>query len=101
MFTYAFVEIAGRQIKIKPDTTLKVGYLGDVKELTCEKVLLMCDKGSIKVGNPYLKESLKFEVLKSLKGPKIRVATYKAKANTRRVKGSRPILSEIKFKQTI
>jgi len=89
MLRFAVVEISGRQYKVEPGKNLEVDYLGDIKEYLCEKVLLFADEKDLKIGSPYLKETLKFKVEETKRGKKIRVATYHAKANTRRVKGSR------------
>lgn len=96
---YAIVEIAGRQYKIGPDNVLKVDFLGDIKSFNCSKVLLLANS-EFKVGYPYLDEKLVFDVLANIKEHKIRVATYKAKANTRRVLHARRIVSEIKLHLT-
>ncbi len=94
---FAIVEIQGRQYKIKPDHLVEVDSLGDKKKLTLEKVLVLSEKGEIKVGKPYLDLKLEVEVVNTYKKPKVRVATYKAKANNRRVKGQRREVSVIKL----
>lgn len=99
MFRYAIVEISGRQYKIQPNQDILVDHLGDTKEIKCSKVLMVADGDNLKMGDPYLKgEELTFEVLENYKEPKIRVATYKAKANYRRVIGSRRVVSKIRLK---
>lgn len=98
MLRYAIVEIAGRQYKVTPETEFTVDNLGDVKTFECNKVLLLALQGKdLKVGSPYLKEKLIFDVLESLREKKIRVATFHAKANTRKVKGSRRYVSKVKL----
>lgn len=99
MMRFAVVEISGRQFKIEPGKNFQVDYLGDIQEYLCEKVLLVADEKEVKVGKPYLKDSLKFKVEEVKRGKKIRVATYHAKANTRRVKGSRASYSVLSFSQ--
>jgi large subunit ribosomal protein L21 len=94
---YAIVEIQGRQYRIEPGKELLVNNLGEIKNLVCDRVLLMVVGDKVAVGMPYLKETLEFEVLENLKGPKIRVAKYHSKANTRKVKGSRSKLSKVKL----
>lgn len=94
---YAVCEISGRQYTVKPDQTLEVDYLGDIKSLTVDKVLLMVNGEKLEVGTPYLKTSLEFEVLGSKKLEKVRVAKYSAKANYRKVKGQRREVSLIKL----
>lgn len=98
MLKFAVVEIAGRQYKVSPDQKIMVDYLGDIKQLKCDKVLLRVDDSALSLGKPYLKDSLDFEVLDHKRGPKIRVATYHAKANTRKVKGSRRHTSTVALK---
>ncbi|OGE31974.1 50S ribosomal protein L21 [Candidatus Daviesbacteria bacterium RIFCSPHIGHO2_01_FULL_44_29] len=96
MFTYAVVEVAGRQYKVSPDQEILVNFLGDLKKITCDKVLMLVDGDKITVGKPYLKETIEFEVLSSKRGRKIRVAKYHAKANTRKVVGARTYTTTIK-----
>lgn len=94
---YAICEILGRQYLVKPGQTIEVDKLTTDKTLLVDKVLLIVEKGKIELGKPYLDKILKFAVIETIKKPKIRVATYKAKANYRRVKGSRREVSRIKL----
>ena len=98
MLKYAVVEIAGKQYKVAPDQELVVHSLGDVKELVCDKVLMSMDEKGLKIGDPYLKEALTFTVLEAVRGEKIRVAKFHAKANFRKVRGSSSKLTKIKLK---
>jgi large subunit ribosomal protein L21 len=97
MIKYAVVQIGGKQYKAEPGKELFVDFLGeDTKTLKCEQVLLRSgDK--LEIGTPFLKDSLNFEVIGQKKSSKIRVATYHAKANYRRVKGSKQVKSIIKL----
>ncbi len=97
MLKYAVVEISGRQYKVEPNKPFLVSFLGEVKKMECDKVLLLSDGDKIQVGMPYLKNKLSFDVLNTKKGEKIRVMTYKAKANTRKVRGSRAKYSKIQL----
>lgn len=97
MLKYAVCEIAGQQIRVEPDRAVLVGYLGSIKALECDRVLLLVEDGHLKIGNPYLKQTLKFEVGKATKTKKIRVATYHAKSNTRRVRGAKNLSSTIRL----
>lgn len=99
MLKHAVVEIAGRQYSIHPGAPFKVAYLGEKNEYTCDKVLLISDGEKTEVGTPYLKEKLVFDILENIRDKKIRVATYKPKANTRRVKGARQKNSLISLKK--
>lgn len=99
MFKYAVCEIAGRQYKITPDQELVVDHLGDEKLLECDKVLLLSEESGLKVGTPFLGTKLSFDILESKRLAKIRVAKFHAKANYRKVIGSRRHVSKIKLSQ--
>lgn len=98
MLNYLVAEIAGKQYQVYPEKNLTVPFLGEVKEYVCEKVLLKSEGDKLEVGQPFLKEKVVFEVVNNIRGPKIRVATYKAKANYRRVIGSKAKMSVVKLK---
>lgn len=89
MLNYAICEISGKQYKVIPNQPLEVDLLEDLKTLEVP-VLLLLEDGKIKVGKPYLKEKLTLKLLENTKGEKIRVAKFHAKANYRKVTGSRP-----------
>src|SRR4051812_6221715 len=93
---YAIVEISGRQYTVMPNKTLEVDYLGEVSTFECDKVLLTASGNNVVVGTPYVKEKLVFDVVGEKK-TKLRVATYHAKANTRRVKGSKAVKTQIRL----
>lgn len=93
---YAVVEIAGKQYLAEPDKELVVGNLGDVKSIETDKVLLIADEEKLELGKPYLKGTLKFDVV-GVDKRKIRVAKFHAKANYRRVMGAKNSFSKIKL----
>lgn len=96
------VEISGRQYLVRSGQTLEVDKLNlEDKTLSVDKVLLMVTGQDIEIGRPYLKKTLQFEVIENIKKPKIRVATYKAKANYRRVKGQRREVTKIKLADSL
>ncbi len=97
MLKYIVAQIAGRQYKIEPGKIVKVDFLGESNKLECGQVLLKAEDDLVSVGNPFLNEKVIFDVINSFEEPKVRVATYKAKANTRKVKGSRRKVSQIKL----
>lgn len=98
MGSYFVCEILGKQYNIEPGQTVRVDYLGDLKSFECDKVLLKVEDSKMQAGSPYLKEKVVFDVLQNLRERKVRVATYKAKANYRRVKGSRRAVSLIRLR---
>lgn len=89
MINFAVVEISGRQYLVSPGKTLEVDAVPAGEKFKCEKVLLTFGDDKLEVGKPFLKDSLIFDVIGEVKKKKVRVATYHAKANTRKVVGQR------------
>lgn len=100
---YAVFEISGKQYLIKPGQSIEVDKInGGEKTLSVEKVLLVKNEKGVEVGTPYLKkETLKLEVVDTIKKAKVRVATYHAKANYRRVKGQRREVTIIRLAEVV
>ncbi len=93
---YLIVQISGRQYKVEADKSFLVDFLGEQKNIEAE-VLAQSKAGKLEVGSPFLKQKAKFDVLETVKDKKIRVAKYHAKANTRKVTGSKALHSRIKL----
>jgi hypothetical protein len=56
--------------------------------------------GDVKIGMPFVKDiTVAAEVLSAMRGPKIRVSKFKAKARYRRTTGHRQALSQLKITQ--
>ncbi len=89
MFDFAICEILGKQYKVIPNKPLLVDWTGEDGKKIEAQLLLLSESGKIKVGNPYLKDKLTLDVLGTIKSKKIRVAKFHAKANYRKVLGSR------------
>lgn len=89
MLNFAIVEISGRQYVVTPKKAFEVDAVPAGEKFKCEKVILTSTDGKLEVGTPFLKDSLTFDVLGEVKKKKVRVATYHAKANTRKVVGQR------------
>ena len=101
---YAVVKIGGSQYKVAEGETLEVAKLEGEKgkKLDFEEVLLLVEEKKVMIGQPKVEGAkVKAEIVEQLKGKKIRVATYKAKARTRRVKGFRAQLTRIKIKSLV
>ncbi len=88
---YAIIETGGKQVRVEVGQKIWVEKL-DVnadEQYTFEKVLLVSDK-KVTVGSPFVKgATVVAKVEKQGKSKKIRVFTYKSKANVRRTKGHR------------
>lgn len=97
---YAVVEIAGKQFKVTPSEKLKVPRLkAEVgQEVKFDKVLLVSDNGSVKVGNPTV-EGMKVEakVLNHGKDEKVIVFKKKRRKGYRVKRGHRQRYTEIEI----
>lgn len=92
MSTYAVIQLAGKQYQVSEGEILTVNKLEteEGKTLTISDVLLVASDKKVSVGTPLVKgASVTLEVVSQQKGDKIRVATYKAKARVRKVRGHR------------
>ena len=95
MLNYAVCEISGKQYKVIPNEPIVVDYLGEDQKKLEVNVLLSSEDGKVMVGNPYLKEKITLDVVESLRGEKIRVAKFHAKANFRKVNGHKAKLTKV------
>lgn len=95
MFDYAVCQISGKQYKVLPNQPLEVDWLGEETKKIEAEVLLLSEGNKVQFGTPFLKEKLSFDVLETTRGEKIRVAKFHAKANYRKVTGSRSRRSKI------
>lgn len=88
MLNYAICEISGKQYKLAPNKVIEVDFLGSDKEIKVP-VLLLSEDGKVKIGSPYLKDKFNLKIMDTVRGGKIRVAKFHAKANFRKVMGYR------------
>lgn len=101
---YAVIRIGGKQYKVSKDTVVDVERLNfkPKENFPIEDVLLYVNDGSLKLGNPRVTGvSVKATVLEHLKGDKLRIAKFKAKAKYRRVTGHRQALTRIKIAEIV
>ncbi len=94
MLKYAVCEIGGNQYKLIPGVAMDIVFKALPNQKFEVPVLILKDE-KIKIGNPYLKEKISIRCLENFKGTKIRVAKFHAKANYRRVRGSRESLAKV------
>jgi large subunit ribosomal protein L21 len=97
---YAIIKTGGKQYKVSKDSIIEVERLaakaGD--RFTFEEVLMIVSDGKVKLGKPKVTgAAVKAEVLENLKGEKLRIAKFKAKAKYRRVTGHRQYLTKLKI----
>lgn len=97
---YAIIKTGGKQYKISKDSVIEVERLKfkPGEEFFLEEVLLRVENGNVKLGKPKINGiTVKATVLEHLKGEKLRIAKFKAKAKYRRVTGHRQYLTKIKI----
>jgi large subunit ribosomal protein L21 len=97
---YTVCQIGSRQYLIEPGKTFEVDLMDVEKTLKVDKVLLKVDGDKVEIGTPYLKETLELEVVGNIKKDKIRVAKFHAKANYRKVIGSRRQMTVLRLVDT-
>jgi len=97
---YAVVKTGGKQYKVSVGSIIKIDRLDSEKdkEIILDDVLLWVCDGQIKIGRPNLSDiKIKAKVIDNIKGDKIRVAKFKAKARYRRVTGFRPQITKLRI----
>ena len=97
---YAIVEIAGQQFKVEKDQKIFVHRLKaeEGSEVKFDRVMLVDDNGSVKVGNPTVAGAqVSATVLSHLKGDKVLVFKKKRRKGYQKLNGHRQCLTAIKI----
>lgn len=101
---YAVIKTGGKQYRVAEGDEIEIDKIETEKgeTFTFNEVLLLVDGEKVKVGKPLVKDAkVKARVVDQIKGKKIRVATFKAKARYRRVKGFRSRLTKVKIEKIV
>ncbi len=96
MLDYAVCAISGKQYKVLPNKVFEVS-LQEEGDSIAANVLLLSEGGKLQVGTPYLKEKLTLKRVEDLKGKKIRVSKFHAKANYRKTVGYRSKITKLVY----
>jgi large subunit ribosomal protein L21 len=99
---YAIVDIAGQQFKVEKERKIFVHRLKaeEGETITLDKVLLVDNEGSVKVGAPYVEgASVKATVLSHLKGDKVIVFKKKRRKGYAKKNGHRQYLTQIQIEE--
>ncbi len=98
--TYAIVEIGGKQYRVQEGDSVLVDRVGeDEGAKVSPRALLFADGKTAVMDGPDLgKVKVEAVVTEHLKGPKIRVATYRPKKRTRRQMGHRSHLTRLEIR---
>ena len=99
---YAIVEIAGQQMKVSENQHVYVNRLPDEegKSVHFDKVLLVDNKGKIKVGKPTVSGAkISAKVVEHLKGDKVLIFKKKRRKGYQTLNGHRQQLTRIQIEK--
>ena len=98
---FAVIQTGGKQYKVEKGSELDVELLSGKKEgdeVSFGNVLMLYKKGSIEIGDPYIKGAeIKAKVLQVAKDKKVIAFKFKRKTNYHRTKGHRQTYTRIKI----
>lgn len=97
---YAVIKTGGKQYKVYEGETIEVDRLSTDKDgqVSFSQVLLWANDAEVKIGTPVIPDvKVTGKILDHIKGKKIRVSKFKAKARYRRVMGFRPFLTRVQI----
>lgn len=95
---YAIIETGGKQYRVEEGDEIDVELLETDKAVKFDRVLLVSDGKSPKIGTPHLTQCfVHAEVLGEIKGPKVIAFKYKKCKNYRRTVGHRQRYSRVKI----
>lgn len=89
---YAVIASGGKQYKVSEGDILEIDKISGKKDdkIKLDQVLLVVSEGNVRIGSPTVTGAeVIAKYLKEVKGDKIRVAKFKAKAKYRRAVGFR------------
>ena len=97
---YAVIETGGTQFTVQEGMQVKIprieGTVGD--KITIDKVLLISDGTEPKVGTPYITDAtVEAELAAQEKDDKVIVYKYKRRTKSRRTRGHRQSITELKI----
>ncbi len=99
---YAIIETGGKQYRVEEGDEIDVELLSSEGEFKFEKVLLVHDGNTPKIGLPHLNTcAVHAEVIGMTKGPKVIAFKYKRCKNYRRTVGHRQKYSRVKIKKIV
>ena len=102
LFVFAVIETGGKQYKVTEGDILFIEKLGveDGEKVTFDKVMALSDGEKTTVGAPYIEgATVTANVIKSGKGKKILVMTYKPKKNEKKKKGHRQPYTKVQIEK--
>lgn len=97
---YAVIETGGKQYKVEAGTVLDFEKITSEpnSKITFDKVLLINDGTSLKIGQPYVEGAkVTGTVLDQKRGDKVIVFKFKPKTGYKKTQGHRQSLTTVKF----
>jgi large subunit ribosomal protein L21 len=101
---YAIVETGGKQYRVEPGTVLALERLPGEKgsRVELDRVLLVSDGGSVKVGHPTVSGArVVSEILAQTRGDKIDVFKFKKRKKYRRKTGHRQEQTTVRIAEIV
>lgn len=101
---YAVFKTGGKQYKVSEGQILEIERINKKpkEKIEFNELLLVVDNGERELGQPLVVGAkVEAEILDQIKGPKIRVAKFKAKSRYRRVRGHRQHLTRVKIEKIL
>ena len=99
---FAVIETGGKQYKVTEGDILFIEKLGvgDGEKVTFDKVMALSNGEKTTVGAPYVEGvTVTANVIKSGKGKKVLVMTYKPKKNEKKKKGHRQPYTKVQIEK--
>ena len=97
---FAVVDIQGKQYRVVKGDVLEVERLAgeDGKTVTFDRVLLVGDEKTTKIGTPTVKGAVvTAKILAQEKGEKLNIRRYKSKVRYRKSRGFRPQITKLEI----
>lgn len=96
---YAIIETGGKQYKVESGDVIYVEKLdAEANETVDFKVVALATENDLKVGSPYVENAkVTGKIVKSGKGKKITVSTYKPKKSEKRKMGHRQPYTKVEI----
>ncbi|MDD5019844.1 MAG: 50S ribosomal protein L21 [Candidatus Omnitrophica bacterium] len=97
---YAVIQTGGKQYKVNAGDVLAIELIDNKKDVTFQNVLMVGDGDKVSVGQPYLKGAkVTAEVLGGIRGPKSISFKYRRRKSSRRLRGHRQDLTQVRIKE--
>lgn len=102
---YAIIKDGGRQLKVEVDKKLMIDYRGELEagtEIELTEVLAIGKDENVQIGQPTVAGAkVVAEVVSEAKGPKLVIAKFRRRKNSKRKTGHRQIYTLVKIKEIV